>query len=163
MTSEVIAAARRGIEIGGRKESLMNLRIEKAQLLRRALQADGLVSALSGFLLLVVPGPIASLLGAGSPGLVAAVGASLVAFGALVARNGWREVPRRGAAGLTVALNVAWVVGSAILIAGGPLSKTGNWAVALVADVVLVLAIVESVGLRRQSAAPDDLAGAAAR
>ena len=141
----------------------MNPRIEKAQLLRRGLQADGIVSAVSGALLLVVPGPIASLLGAGSPGLVAAVGASLVAFGVLVARNGWREAPQRGAAAVTVALNVAWVIGSGVLIAAGPLSKTGNWAVALVADVVLILAIVESIGLRRLSAAPDDLAGAAAR
>jgi hypothetical protein len=140
----------------------MNLRIEKAQLLRRALQADGIVSALSGLLLVVVPGEVAALLGAGSPGLVAAVGASLVAFGVFVARNGWREVPQRGAAAVTVALNVAWVVGSAVLIAAGPLSKTGNWAVALVADVVLVFAVAETVGLRRLSA-PDDLAGAAAR
>jgi hypothetical protein len=158
MTSEVIAAVQRGNEIGGRKESIMNHRIEKAQLLRRALQADGIVSALSGLLLLMVPGPIASLLGAGSPGLVAAVGASLVAFGLVVARNGWRDVPSRSGATVTVALNVAWVVGSAALIAAGPLSRMGNWAVALVADVVLVLAIVESVGLRRLSAASEGLA-----
>ena len=140
----------------------MNQRTEKAQLLRRALQADGTVSALSGALLLVLPGEVASLLGAGSPGLVAAVGASLMAFGVVVARNGWRELPQRAAAAVTVALNVGWVVGSLALIAAGPLSRIGNWAVALVADVVLVLAIVESVGLRRLSAAADDVAAGAA-
>src|SRR5262245_20325418 len=126
----------------------MNLRPESSQLLRRALQADGAVSALSGVLLLVLPGPIASLLGAASPGLVAAVGASLVAFGAIVLRNGLRETPGRRGAALTVGANAAWVVASWILIAAGPLTRIGNWTVALVADVVLVLAILESVGIR---------------
>jgi hypothetical protein len=131
----------------------MNLRAESStQFLRRALFADGIVSGLSGLLLLLLPGPIASVLGLASSGLVAAVGASLVLFAAFVLRSARREMPHRGEAALIVALNVAWVVGSVAVIAGSWLTTMGDWAVALVADVVLVFAILESVGLRKLAA-----------
>ena len=48
-----------------------------------------------------------------------------------------------------MALNIAWVVASLAVIAAGWLSAAGNWAVGLVADVVLIFAILQAVGLRR--------------
>lgn len=47
--------------------------------------------------------------------------------------------------------DVAWVVLSWILLATGaiPFSDAGNWAVLIIADVVLVFAIAEVVGIRR--------------
>ena len=49
--------------------------------------------------------------------------------------------------------DLAWVVGSIALLIGGwlPLTKAGVWFVAVIADIVLVFAIVQSVGLRRQT------------
>jgi hypothetical protein len=124
------------------------------RLLRRSLMADGVVSGLSGLAFVLFPGPVAALLGLQSGGVVAGVGVTLVIFGALVARNASRESPRRNGAVLTVAMNLAWVVGSVAAIAAGWLSPLGNWAVGLVAEVVLTLAILEGIGLRRASGEP---------
>ena len=62
-------------------------------------------------------------------------------------------MPQRGEAAIAVALNIAWVVASLAVIAAGWLSAAGNWAVGLVADVVLIFAILQAVGLRMGSEA----------
>ena len=46
-------------------------------------------------------------------------------------------------------LDTAWVVGSAIVLVMGILTTAGNVAVAVVADVVLLLSVAQFVGLRR--------------
>jgi hypothetical protein len=53
----------------------------------------------------------------------------------------------------TVAANVAWVAASVIILLTGalPLTTAGSWAVLIVADIVLVFAIAQYVGLRRAS------------
>ncbi|MGH7455699.1 MAG: hypothetical protein ACRENG_30365, partial [bacterium] len=50
---------------------------------------------------------------------------------------------------LAVVLDAAWVIGSAILIFAGTLSTTGNWLVAIVADIVLLFAVLQFFGIRR--------------
>src|SRR5262245_5600258 len=117
--------------------------------LRRALMVDGVVSGLSGLALLAVPGPIAAFIGLGSSAVVAVVGAALVVYGRALVRNARRGPPRPGEAVTTIVLNAAWIVGSVAVIAAGWLNTQGNWALALVGDVVLVVAILEGVGLRR--------------
>ena len=51
-------------------------------------------------------------------------------------------------------MDIAWVVGSALLLFTGWVSFTtaGWWAVLLVADVVALFAILEFVGIRRLQA-----------
>ncbi len=50
-----------------------------------------------------------------------------------------------------VLLNVAWVVGSYIILFTNwaSLTNAGWWAVAVVADIVTIFAVVQYVGLRR--------------
>jgi hypothetical protein len=130
------------------------LRTDSAQFLRRALLADGVVSGLSGVMLVALSGPIAALLGVRSPGTVAVMGVALLVYAAALLCNARREMPRRGEAAIAVALNVAWVVASLAVVAAGWLSAAGNWAVGLVADVVLIFAILQAVGLRRMASEP---------
>ena len=126
----------------------MNLRTEPTRLLRRALMADGVISGLSGVLMVAAPAPIGALIGA-SPAVIALVGLLLVAYGVMLVRNARRDHPRREEAGLAVALNVAWVIGTAAVVAAGWLTREGNYAALFVADVVLVFAILEGIALRR--------------
>ncbi len=49
--------------------------------------------------------------------------------------------------------DLAWVLGSIALLIGRwlPLTKPGVWFVAVIADIVLVFAVVSSIGLKRQA------------
>lgn len=55
------------------------------------------------------------------------------------------------AAWLVIAGDVAWVLGSALLLITGwmPLTQTGKWLVAGIGDIVALFAIVQYLGLRR--------------
>lgn len=116
--------------------------------LGRVLVADGVVSGLCGLGLLVAPGPIASLIGVGSPAIVAAVGLSLLGYAAMLV-TGARGSGARRTAAAAVALNVAWLVGTAGVILSGALTREGNWALILVGDVVLVFALLEGLAWRK--------------
>jgi hypothetical protein len=120
--------------------------------LRRSLQLDGVASGLTGLLLLVGAGPISTVIGVSAPGAARVVGAGLVVFAAALLWNARRGTVARGEVVLTVALNVAWVVGSAVLIALGPLTLLGDLAVAAVAAAVFGFTVLEVVGLRRLQA-----------
>jgi hypothetical protein len=130
----------------------MNTRIEPARFLRKALMADGIVSGASGLALLAAPGAIASLIGAPSAAVVAGVGFALVIYGLALVRNARRETPSRSEAATAVALNLAWLVGTAVVVVAGGLTREGNWALILVGDVVLVFTALEVIGLRKMAA-----------
>jgi hypothetical protein len=116
------------------------------------LWADGALSGLGGLVLVAFPGAVASFVGLSFGVPVAVVGVALLVFAAAVLSNARRDAPSRGEAAVTVALNLAWVVGSVVVITGGWLSAAGNWVLAVAGDGVLVLAILEVVGLRRTAA-----------
>ena len=116
--------------------------------LSRVLVADGVVSGLTGAALLVAPGRIATLIGLRSGAIVAAVGVGLLAYSALLVTGARGSAARRTAA-LAVVLNVAWLVGTAVVIVAGGLNREGNWALILVGDVVLVFALLEGVAWRK--------------
>jgi hypothetical protein len=119
--------------------------------LSRVLMADGVVSGLCGLGLLVAPGEVAALIGVGSGAIVAAVGLSLLGYAAVLVTGAHGPGARRTAA-LAVALNVAWLVGTAIVILSGTLTRAGNWALILVGDAVLVFALLEAVAWRKTAA-----------
>jgi hypothetical protein len=129
----------------------MNLQIDRTRFLRRALLADGVVSGLSGLILVAAPRAVAGLIGT-SAGIVAAVGVSLLLYGFVLVRSARRETPRRAEAAVAVGLNVAWLLGTVAVVVAGVLTREGNWALILVGDVVLVFTGLEVVGLRKMSA-----------
>ena len=131
----------------------MNVHADQTRFLRNALMLDGVVSGLGGALLLAVPGPIATLIGVSSAAVVAGVGVALIVYGLGLWTNARRPVPRRGEVALTLALNAAWLVGTAVVIEAGGLTRLGNWILLLVGDAVLTVLALEIVGLRKMTAA----------
>jgi peptidoglycan/LPS O-acetylase OafA/YrhL len=127
----------------------MDSQTMNATFLRRSLQLDGVASGACGVLLLAAAGPISGLAGLPGPTLARAVGGLLVIYAVALLWNARRASVSRGQALAAVVLNGLWVVGSAVVIADGPLTPIGNLAVAAVATAVLVFAMLEAVGLRR--------------
>jgi hypothetical protein len=126
--------------------------VANANLLRRALQANGVFSALSGITLMVASTRIAALLGLEQP--LWPTGLLLLLFAAGLFRNAGRAEINQTEAWIAVALDVAWVVGTAALIFAGVFSAPGNWIVALVGDVVLLFAALQFWGLRQLRRSP---------
>ncbi|MCI0390070.1 MAG: hypothetical protein MOB07_15070 [Acidobacteria bacterium] len=118
-----------------------------SHLLRRALQANGVFSALSGLLLIAASGRIAALIGIEQS--LWLTGLMLLLFAAGLFRNAGRAEINQTEVRIAVALDVAWVIGTAGLIFAGVFSATGNWVVALVGDVVLLFAVLQFLGLRK--------------
>jgi len=120
-------------------------------LLRRALFANAAFSTLCGLTLLLAGGALGPTLGL--PGLVLqGVGSALLPFAFGLWWIARRPTVRRGEAWVAVALDLAWVAGSAALVLGDlwPLRTAGVWAVAGVADVVLLFAALQGFGLVRK-------------
>ena len=71
----------------------------------------------------------------------------------------WTAKPRivnRASAWIFVVLDVGWVMGSAAVIFAGVLTTTGNWIVGIVADIVLLFAVAQILGIRKLRAASAD-------
>ena len=126
-------------------------RPEPVRLLRRALQTNALFSAISGAGMLLAAGPVARLLGLGGTLPIMLLGADLLLFAAWVAYESAQPTLRVRRARVILALDIAWVVASALILVLDPFgfSTEGKWAVAAVADIVAVFALVEYLGLRR--------------
>ena len=121
-------------------------------LLRRALQSDALLLLLSGLVFIFVAGPVARFLGPNVPSwLVLAIG---VSFMPLVADIYWilSDLSARAKYGRFITiLNFAWVVGSYLVLwlVWAELTVAGRWFVALQAEGVFLLAVLQTIGWRR--------------
>lgn len=126
-------------------------RRDPALLLRRTLQLDAIISLVSGAGLLAAAGPVAQFLGLAISWPIALIGADLLLYAAWLAYEGWRPALRLAPARVFLALDIAWVLGSALILALNPwgLTPAGWWAVAVVADLVVPLALGKYLGLRR--------------
>lgn len=122
-----------------------------AALLRRTLAVNATFSGLTGVAMIVLSGPIDSFIGLGLPWLLIAAGVGLLGFAVLIGLNLRRSQLNRAEAWLTVASDVAWVAGSAIIVLGFPdlLSTGGKWLVGLIAVAVGDFALFQYLGLRR--------------
>lgn len=121
------------------------------QLLRGVLQANMIFSGLSGLLLAVAAAPLGQWLGVPATWLLVVIGIGLLGFAGLLFQIARQNPLDLRQANVIFWLDVAWVVGSALLLFTGWVSftTTGWWAVLLVADVVALFAILEFVGMRR--------------
>ena len=122
---------------------------DNTNFLRRALKANGMFSAVSGLVLLFAAEPISYLLGLTLPSILMGIGAALLIYAVALFRNAVQQSLNYVEVWVAVVLDGAWVVGSGLLILTGLLSVTGNWLVALVADIVLVFGILQFYGLRK--------------
>ena len=77
------------------------------------------------------------------------MGANLVIFAGLLLWLASRDEISPGLALAVVAADGLWVLGSWIAMSAGMVTGQGWWTVGIVADVVLLLAILQYVGVRR--------------
>ena len=120
-------------------------------LLHKILLVDSLSSGAAGIAFIIASGPIAAFMGMANPLALVILGLLFVVFAAAVYYTASREVINRRAAWLIFELNVAYIVGSVIILLADAfgLSPEGRWLVLILADLVTVFAIVEFIGLRR--------------
>jgi hypothetical protein len=119
------------------------------RLLRTSLRANAAFSAVCGVGMLAAAGPSSVFLGVPEPRLVSLVGASLLGFSGLLLFLASRPRVHLPSALGIVGLDLAWVIGSAWVLLASVLTVAGNWTVALVADVVLLFALLQYLGVRR--------------
>ncbi len=131
---------------------MTHLPTDPARWLRLSLRANAIFSAVSGSGMLFAASAIAGLLGIEQTLLVRITGVNLLGFAALLVWLASREVIKPSLAIAVVVADLLWVAGSAGLLPTGVFSPTGNWLVAGVADVVLLFAILQYVGIRRMRA-----------
>jgi uncharacterized membrane protein HdeD (DUF308 family) len=124
-------------------------REEPACFLRKALMGNALFSTLSGLTILLAQGWVLRSLGlAGSVNLLI-LGAGLIVFAITLVVNARKQQVKKSDAWIAVLMDVAWVLGSYILIFIVPFSTEGKWVVGVVAELVLVFAVLQFVGIRR--------------
>ncbi len=131
---------------------MTHLPIDPTRWLRLSLRANAIFSAVSGSGMLFAASTIAGLLGIEQTLLVRITGVNLLGFAGLLVWLASREVIKPSLAIAVVVADLLWVAGSAALLQAGVFSTTGNWLVAGVADVVLLFAILQYVGIRRMRA-----------
>ena len=121
------------------------------RLLTLAVRANGIFSEASGLFLLLASGAVAEMLGINAPWIVAAMGLGLIIFGGFLIYASLRELVNETLGIIVVVLDLAWVAGSILLLLGNLLDMTtaGKWFIAIIADIVLLFAIVQAIGVRR--------------
>jgi len=131
------------------------------RLLRRTLWGNAVFSVISGAVLVAFATPFAllateapvSVMGLDLALVFELLGLGVVAFGAICAWAASRETLPRSWAQVIFAADIAWVVGSALLLMlPAAWTTAGIAGIAVVALIVADLAVLEYLGLRRLAA-----------
>jgi hypothetical protein len=123
-----------------------------AEFLRKSLRVNAVFSALSGLAFALASGPVAAFLGNVHPSIVLLVGVQLLFFaGVLVWLSSRSEIPPSLAIGVVVA-DLLWVVATIIVVYAGLFTRGGEVLAAILAGVVLAMAMLQSIGVRRMGA-----------
>ena len=124
-----------------------------SSLLRNALYGNSIFSFTSGLAFVLFSNAIATFLGLSASWVILALGAGLLLYGWQIYTAARAESINTGFAQFAVYADLAWVLGSAVLIFTNFVAFTtpGKWGIAIIADIVLVFAILQYVGLRRMA------------
>lgn len=116
--------------------------LAESNLLRFSLRLDSVTAALSGVLLIAAAQPIVDFLGVGAPWMMIAGGFAFLLYAFDLWWLSSREPINRILAILPIFANLLWVLGSAAILVTAwlPLTPAGWWAVAIVADLVALIA-----------------------
>jgi hypothetical protein len=122
-----------------------------SSLLRNALYGNSIFSFVSGVIFLLFSKAMAGFLGLSASWIILVLGLGLIAYGVEIYLAARSEPVNRDIAKFAVYADLAWVLGSAVLIFANlvPFTDAGKWAIVIIADIVLVFAILQYVGLRR--------------
>lgn len=131
---------------------MLSAYFEHKSLLHKVLRLNAAFSGLFGLVFLLFPSKFSGMFGLSNEMAITITGVLLIGWEIFVFQL--IRQPQVSVAGVwTVILgDLAWVSGSIALLLGDwlPLTKTGFWFVAIIADIILVFAIVQYIGLRRQ-------------
>lgn len=125
----------------------------KAAFLKKALYANAIFSGISGLDFIFFSNRITNFLGWSTAWFIPAIGVGLILFALFIIVVAKAQTPSKASVQSIIASDVAWIVLSCVLIflpATNLLALTtgGKWAVAILADIVLVFAILQFLGLR---------------
>ena len=125
--------------------------LTRSNLLRYTLRGDAIFLIASGAICLVDAQSLATLLGIQPPLALQILGAVLAVYGAFLFYTAAQVQINRRIVIAAIALDVIWVIDSAILLVAGwlPLTNAGMWTIGLLAVAVAVVAELTFFGLRR--------------
>lgn len=119
--------------------------------LKNALLSDSALSFLSGIAFLLFSKAIASFLGLPAAWIILTLGTGFIVYSIELFLAARAKPINTRIAKFAIYANLAWVLVSAFLIFANLVAFTtaGKWAIAIIADLVLVFAILQYIGLRR--------------
>src|SRR5260370_12137468 len=130
-------------------KSMENSSKERRHLLRIALMGNALFSAMSGLILILAGQWVVGLVGLAESVNLITMGISLLVFAVTLVVFARRKPIKVSDAWIAVVLDLAWVIGSYPLLFVVPFSTTGKWIVGIVAEVVMLFALAQWLGIRR--------------
>jgi hypothetical protein len=122
---------------------------DRQQWLRYALIGNASFSIVTGAFILIAHDWTAHLLGLSGTANLIGLGIGLIIFAAALLINASRPELRLAEAWAVVLMDSAWVAGSYVTLLIVPLTAEGKWAIAMVADLVLLFAVLQWLGIHR--------------
>jgi hypothetical protein len=121
----------------------------RQQLLSMSVMGIALFSTISGLTLILAGQWVVRLLGLPEAVNLLTMGISLLVFAVTLVVFARKKSIKVSDAWIAVLLDLAWVIGSYPLLFVVPFSTTGKWIVGIVAEVVMLFAVVQWLGIRR--------------
>ena len=122
---------------------------ERQQLLKMALLANASFSTISGLVLVFAQRGVVRLLGLPETINLIGLGISLLVFALILMIFARKKPIKLLDAWIAVILDAVWVIGSFPLLFVVSVSISGKWVVGFVAEVVMVFALMQWLGIRR--------------
>jgi hypothetical protein len=123
--------------------------LDRQRWLRYALIGNASFSTITGVFIVIAHDWTARLLGLSGTANLVGLGIGLLIFAAALLINARRPELRIAEAWAVVLMDLAWVAGSYLALLIAPFSAEGKWVIAMVADLVLVFAVLQWIGIHR--------------
>ena len=122
-----------------------------SSLLKNTLYGNSIFSFTSGLAFVLFSKAVAGFLGLSASWIILALGAGLLLYGWQIYTTAKTDPINTNFARFAVYADLAWVLGSVVLIFTNLVDFTtaGKWGVAIIADIVLVFAFLQYMGLRQ--------------
>jgi hypothetical protein len=136
---------------------MLNVFQNKNSKLHIALRSNAIFCDVSGFVMVLAAKPLSQFLGLQNPALLVGLGIGLIAWALVLFWGSIQEEIPNWLAWLAIDGDLAWVVGSAIILflPIATFNTAGKWTIAIVADIVLVFAIWQFFALRNAQKTSD--------
>ena len=122
---------------------------DRQRWLRYALIGNASFSTITGAFIVIAHDWTAHLLGLSGTANLIGLGIGLLIFAAALLINARRPELRLAEAWAVVLMDLAWVAGSYFILLVAPFTVEGKWVIATVADLVLVFAMLQWMGIHR--------------